>query len=226
MSKELSQAQLERLVVGEEPDPHVQFFDRPVLNMRESKAQGRRVYRKATFVKKTHPGVTDWTAYEATKEDINEFPDQYQEYLRNRQGVREVGVDIIPNLDITHLQELLDYRLNTIPKLAEAVHLPPHLAYAQKAAIMINKTLQEARNGEEESHEESEHQEGTAEVVSAPDRQEHPVDVGRPSVPTGQPDQVSRRAERVHEGRRKHDHQGLNPIDNWNITGSETFTMG
>jgi hypothetical protein len=209
MSKELSQNQLERLVVGTPPDPNVTFFEKPVLNMAESKRQNRRVYEKAVFVKITNPGVTDWTAYRATDKDIRDYPEAYEYFMNNRQGQNAPGVEIIPNLDITHLQELIDNGLTTIPVLAAAQMVPPHLQYAQDAAIALNNTLQEMNHAEEEdSKEESEGR------SNAPSGRIDTDDIRQPELPRSGRNESDQVAQRVQAGGCQHGSQGIN---NWEV---------
>jgi hypothetical protein len=144
---DLSQAQLEELVNGKPIAPRAMFYDQAELDHEESVQEGRRIYHKALYIKITAPGVTDWVAYRAQREDIAKYPDEYARYKATQQGVRPASVDIIPGLDILHLQELLDMGLATIPQLAAAQWVPDHLEYAREAARAIINVLRRTANG-------------------------------------------------------------------------------
>lgn len=210
MSKELSQNQLERLVVGEQPDPNATFYEKAVMDAPASREAKRRIYVKELYIKLTQPGVRDWVAYKATPADIKKYAEAYQYFLNNRQGAKAPGVEIIPNLDMAHLQELIDYGLSTIPKLAEAEMVPPHLEYAREAAIKLNSVLQESNDGEEENREEIRE----AQDVSAPSRREHATDVGQPELLGSDGSPAGDVAQRIPPGRPEHGGQDLN---HWNV---------
>ncbi len=139
--RDLTQAQLEELVVGKKENPRAVFFEKAKLNVEKSKEAGRRCYDKLTYVKKTAPGLTDYASALATPKDIMDYPEEYEYFMQNKQGTREPGIEMIPGLDILHLTELRDYGLLTIRKLAEANSVPVHLKAAQDAAIRIQATL-------------------------------------------------------------------------------------
>ena len=210
-----TQEQLEEMVVGKKLNPNAIFFEHALLNVERSKAAGRRVYDTKIFIKLSQPGMTDTISYEAQKADIEGYPDEYQYFLQNKQGTRAPGIEIIPNLDIAHLQELRDYGILTIPQLAEAVTLPQHLTYAHRAAQIFNKALQETANGRQE---ESISEEST-ENVPTTDRQDNRIDVGRHALP------ASDRREEVHTanghetGGQAQRHNGVKPgiSDNWSL---------
>mgnify|MGYP001820515247 FL=1 len=152
---ELSQKQLEEMVVGKPQQPRVFFYERAVLNARKSREQNRRVYDNAVYIAKRQPGVTDHMDYHARKKDIDEWPNEYQEFLDNKQGLQKPGVEIIPNLSTIHLQELRDMGILNIEQLAELNVVPAHLDYARAAAVALYDVLKEQRDGpEEESIEE------------------------------------------------------------------------
>ena len=146
MAREHSQATLEKMVNDDEMPANVVFFEKAAIDQNKSVLEKRRCYKKHTYMKKTVPGLSDWVAHVATREDIRDYPDQYQTFLANKQGKREAGIEIIPGLDIIALQELTDYGLTTINKLAVAVNVPAHLQYAQDAAVRIRDLLQEERS--------------------------------------------------------------------------------
>jgi hypothetical protein len=180
---ELSQEQLEELVEGKPAKPRAVFYEEAVINQQKSKEAGRRIYDKALFVRESHAGVRDSIAHRANEEDIRTYPDEYRYFMSTRQGTKQVGIEVIPNLDVAHLQELRDYGLLTIPKLAEAESVPLHLEYARQAAVVFNKALQETNHAhEEESKRESPRQ---AEDVSQIRGREHGDHVGQPETPRG-----------------------------------------
>lgn len=189
MNQTLTQEKLEEMVVGKSANPRAIFFEHAKLNVPKSKAANHRVYDKLIYIKLTQPGVADSVSYEATKVDFKAYPEEYEYFLQNKQGERAPGVDIIPNLDIAHLQELRDMGLLTIPKLAEMEDVPPHLAYAHRAAKVFNQALQETSNGYKENEQKEVRQiqntGGSEEVLFVPaaDRREHRDDVGRREVP-------------------------------------------
>ena len=149
MSDRLSQEKLEEMVVGKSENPNAVFFEHAELDVERSKAAGRRMYNKVVYIKLSQPGVTDSMSYPAKKEDIAKYSDEYAYFLQNKQGKRRPGIDIIPNLDIAHLQELRDYGILTIPQLAEMVTVPPHLEYAYKAAKVFNAAIEEMEDDEQ-----------------------------------------------------------------------------
>ena len=215
MAETHSQSQLERMVVGTPPNPNVMFQEKAMLDVTASNEAGKRIYVPTVYLTKKYPGVTDSVATKATREDIAEYQEEYQYFLNNRQGEQVPPINIIPGLDIAHMQELIDSGLGTIPKLAEA-QVPEHLEYARKAAIMMNKALQEISHApQEESHEESDCKE--TEDVSAPDRQELADDVGRQEFPRSAKIPTGEVGERVYSGGQEH--SGQNRIDNWKIDG-------
>ena len=193
---ELSQKQLEELVVGKPGQPNVVFFDKSKIDPLESQKAGRRVYKTRTYVKMTYPGQTDWVAELATQDVIDAHPEEYQHYLNNKHEVRAAGVDLIPGLKLEHVQELIDYGLSTVPALAKATVVPPHLEYAQRMAQRIQAAIEGANDVEErieESHQEAQ-PEGRgipgareAEDVHAVDRRIERGPVGRPAPETRRP---------------------------------------
>jgi len=153
---ELTQAQLEELVVGKTAPPRAVFFEQATLDPARSKAEGRRVYNKNVYIKLTAPGTTDWQSYIAQKSDIREYADEYAFFMQNRQGERLPGIEIIPGLDIIHKQELIDYGISNIYQLANAELVPAHLEYAKRAALTLCKAMEDLKHAnQEESIEES-----------------------------------------------------------------------
>ena len=210
MSRELSQNVLEQMVNGDPQIPNVIFYEQAILDHEASNNSGERVYHKAVFVKITQPGVTDWVSYKAKRADFAAYPEEYDAFMNNKQGTRDPGVEIIPNLDITHLQELIDRGFSTIPKLAEALQVPEHLEYALQSAIAINNVLKEARNAKQE---ENIQEESTPTPdVSAPDRQDHPTGLQRSEVPSSLGSKKDGSASGVYKGGRIDNRKD---IDNW-----------
>ncbi|GAJ15112.1 unnamed protein product, partial [marine sediment metagenome] len=201
---DLSQRQLEEMVEGKPQNPNVMFYEQATLDHVASKEAGHRVYRKAVFIKVTQPGVTDWTAYKAQPQDLRSYPEEYEFFLNNKQGDQVPGVEIIPNLDIAHLQELRDMGLTTIPRLADSKIVPPHLEYARHSAIAINAVLQEQSNGEEESNQESEETDNLPQA----DRPVNPVSISRPGVQASPSIADDKAAEGLQEGGRIDHSQG------------------
>jgi hypothetical protein len=203
----LTQEELEVLVVGTSTEPDAVFYEQASLNHKRSQELGSRVYDKIVFIKLTQSGVTDWTAYKAQKADLEAYPEEYQYFLSNKQGDRKPGIEIIPNLDIIHLQELRDFGIQTIQQLAEATAIPPHLAYAQKTAIVLTAVLEETRNGhQEENHEES----IESETVPASDRRDNPVDVRQPHLHSSVGSEAGSTPERLPQGGRFNGDKNLN----------------
>ena len=174
----LSQQKLEEMVVGSSPNPNAIFYEHAALNVPKSKEAGHRVYDKKTYILLSNSGIADKISYEAQKADIANYPDEYEYFLQNKQGTRALGIEIIPKLDIAHLQELRDCGILTIPKLAEMEIVPPHLEYAHQAAKVFNQALQETTDALEEDNQK-------VEDVHQADRQEHIDDVGRRGLPEG-----------------------------------------
>jgi hypothetical protein len=176
-----TQQQLEEMVVGKPARANAVFYEHAVLNVPASKQAGRRMYDTKLYVILQHAGVKDSVSFEATQKEIESYPDEYQHFINSRQGDKAPGVEIIPNLDIAHLQELRDMQLRTIPQLAAAEIVPQHLEYARHAAVIFKAALEQANADEKESHEEESPRK--TENVFAEDRQEHRGDVRRPEVP-------------------------------------------
>jgi hypothetical protein len=233
MPQDLTQAQLEMLVNGAPQLPNVIFYEKAALDRDASDKAHKRIYAKVVYIKITQPGLTDWAAYKAQKEDFAKFPEEYEYFLNNKQGAREPGVEIIPGLDIAHLQELIDMGLATIPKLAAVLQVPPHLEYAKQAAMTISNVLQEAKHAQEKTQseapaggrndhgsrpgQESQH----PEVLSPADRQDHPVDVGQSGLPPGDGVGKGENTGGVHESRRNYGGQDL--VDNWKV--EQTYSV-
>ena len=217
-----TQAQLEEMIEGKSPNPRAIFFEHAALNVPKSKEAERRIYDKKVYIKLTQPGVADSMSYEAQKGDLARYPDEYAYFLQNRQGVRHPGIEIIPNLDIAHLQELRDMGLLTIPKLAEAVIVPPHLEYAHRAAKVFNQALQETSHVEETSTEETGQKVHEGEIMPPNDRQQQHNHVERRAVPRStRTEEVGKTSEGNDQDRRAQRNQSVNPVlsTDWEITG-------
>lgn len=214
----LSQRELEELVVGKSQNPNAIFFEHASLDVERSKTEKRRIYNTLVYLKLSHPGVTDSVSYQAQKEDLIKYKDEYEYFLNNKQGSQKPGVEIIPNLELAHLQELRDYGILNIVQLAEMEVIPHHLEYAHRAAKIFNKALQETSNGKIE---EDRIEEVQTEDVSADDRQQYQQDVRRPTVQASNDGegQVRETAEGRSSGRRSHGRGNIvgNPIDNWSV---------
>ena len=217
MSRELSQQKLEQMVNGSPQLPNVIFYEQAILDHSASEAAKHRIYVKTVFVKITQPGVTDWVSYKAQKEDIAKYPEEYDYFMNHKQGKRVPGIEIIPNLDIAHLQELIDMGLSKIPKLAETLTVPSHLEYARQAAVTINAVLQETEHAQEESIEEIVSQ---AQVVPETDRQDDPVDLCGPAVPNRPIVEESHSAKGLQASGR---FDGSQSIDNWKVEISARY---
>jgi len=214
---ELSQKQLEELDQGRPPDPQVVFFEKAKLNHEKSEAAGRRIYDKVVYLKATHPGVTDWVPYMATKADIANYPEEYAYFMRNKQGDRVPGIEIIPGLDLIHMQELLDMGIVNINQLAGALTVPQHLEYAHRGAKIIQSALQESLNGNriEENHSKETHSEETRDVPPVV-RQQDIRDERQPPVQASHGDRAGKTPEGVRPGGFPYGGQGLN----WEVTFS------
>ena len=215
---ELSQEALERMVVGAPVEPFVSFYDEAELDMVASQGEGRRIYRKAIYIKVRAPGVTDWVSYRAQPEDITKYPREYSLYKRTQQGKKPISVEIIPDLDVTHLHELIDLNLATLPELAAAEVVPPHLEYAREYAVAICNIMKEKANGTVTNGQIERNGTGITAGPVLPETagQVNAGDVGRPDVPDcdtlPEPD-LSRG---IYTGGRND--QGRNPIDNWAVS--------
>lgn len=212
---ELSQSRLEEMVVGKPQTPTAQFFEKAMLDVEASKREGRRIYRTEVFILIRQQGVRDAVPYLAQQSDIRAYPEEYEYFLKNRQGGESSpSVEIIPKLPLEHLQELIDTGLTTINALASVERVPPHLEYAHRRAIQLNNLL-ENQHGEKESPVENriETQNG-----SAADRPEHPTDLGQSDVPRSPRDGDREAAERIRQGGQEHRGQGrLTQLDNWSF---------
>ncbi len=213
MSTQLSQEKLEEMVVGVAPNPNAIFYEQAVLNVARSKEANRRMYDTQVYIKLSQPGVADHMSYQATQQDIRNYPEEYEYFLQNKQGDRAPGVEMIPNLDIAHLQELRDYGFLTIPKFAAMEIVPPHLEYAHRAAKLLNAALQESSNGskqEEVIEEDSRTESEKAGFMPETDRPVNGIDVGRSDLSAREEDTTNGRSSEGHEegGRKQRD----NPV--------------
>lgn len=179
---DLTQRQLEELDQGKPEPAAATFFEKAALDVIKSQEAGHRVYKKTTYVLLKQPGVTDTVSFRATPQIIAEYPEEYQQFLGNRQGSRKtIPINVIPNLQLEHLQELLDMGITTTEQIVNAEQLPDHLEYARKPAETFQQVLEENDHGE--GQEESHHEEvRSTENVHEVDRQEHQDVVRRPSI--------------------------------------------
>jgi hypothetical protein len=208
---ELSQAALEELVEGKPQKPRAVFYEKAALDVTESKAAGKRIYKTRTYVKMIQSGVTDNISYVAKQADFEGFPEEYAYFMQNRQGVTQaVLIDIIPNLNISNKQELIDMGLSTIDRLADAVSVPPHLEHIRQSAIVFQSVLQEQANDHKEESVKEITEEDTiqthvnsieGEVMPASHRQGNESTVGRSAVPSGGSGRTRDSADRVRENR-------------------------
>ncbi|RKX23165.1 MAG: hypothetical protein DRP45_10820 [Candidatus Zixiibacteriota bacterium] len=209
MSREYTDRQLERMMLGEEENPYVQFYEKSQMNVKLSKAAGHRVYETVVMCKKTQPGLDDFVAYVAQPADIRDNPDEYDSFMNNKGDIGSPSVDIIPGVNPNEVQELIDYGITTITKLCEAKTLPQHLIHVQASG----RRIQEALRHEQEANEES-HSEETSDVPS-PNRPIDTAPVRRSSVQAGDGSEGGEVAERPHPRGLEYGGGGLSP--NWNI---------
>lgn len=216
---ELSQKQLEEMVNGKPAKPAVQFFEKAALNVAESNLQGRRVYDTVVYMIARHSGVKDAVSHRASKSDFAKFPNEYQTFLNSRQGARQSPkIDIIPGLQLAHMQELIDMGLATIEALADAAEVPSHLTYAHQSAVMLNQVLelQYAQGRERETVDATQDIDTRPIHVPAENRQEHHRHVGQRTL--SESDNGRREVtERTEETGRPHHSEVLKTIDNWKL---------
>jgi len=213
MAGELSQHELEELVVGKAQKPTVVFYDKARLNVSESKKAGRRIYSTFTYINERQVGVTDWVAEKAQPHHIKNYPREYKLYL---EGQKETSpsVGIIPNISPAELQELIDMRLGTIERLAEVTIVPVHLNKVWEMAKTLQSVLMEQQDGNEEiKHEES----IQTENVLAERGRIDSDDVGQCIVPPSLGREEREVAEGLPTGGRLNGHQPK-VSDNWSIS--------
>jgi hypothetical protein len=213
---ELSQSQLEELVEGKPQKPRAVFYEKAALQVEESKQSGKRVYRTRVYVKMIQSGVTDNISYVARQSEIDEFPEEYAYFMQNRQGSSNaVLIDIIPNLNISNKQELIDMGLSTIDRLAGAVSVPPHLEHIRQSAIILQKVLQEQSHG----HEEESIPETTQENVPTPHRQSDERIVERSDLQTSYKSGDGSVTGELLPSRQVHSRKKLSPLldVNWSL---------
>jgi len=217
---ELSQKQLEEMVEGKPQTPRAVFYDKARMHVEKSKAAGRRIYVTVTYIKETQAGVTDWVAVKARDVHFKQYPEEYQHYLNNRQGVRSPSIDVIPNITPAEIQELIDYGLSTIRVLAEAKQVPPHLTHIHRNAQVLQSVFKEQTNAsdqtEKEGYREEVTEESPARLLSEANRQIHTDDVGRSNIPEGASVPERKVTERIRAGGRDQRHKGVD--SNWSIS--------
>jgi hypothetical protein len=218
---EPTQKELEQMVNPTTDNRKAVFFEKAVLNREKSVVGGERFYDTAVYVKIKAPGITDWIANRAMKEDFKEYATEYEHFLKNKQGDRPPGVDIIPGLGIENLQRCIDMGLNTIPKLAAAKNLPLELEKAQQAAVAINVVWQEQTHGKEENNEENSNQRESTQTdikrVFEADRRNDPDGDGQSVVSTSDSGRNGYAPKRLQESGRIHGSQGVDTF-NYNFT--------
>jgi hypothetical protein len=231
---DLSQHQLEELVEGKPQTPRIVFYDKARMNVEKSKVAGHRVYDTFTYLKETQAGVTDWIPVKARPEHLKTYPEEYGQYLSHRRGEKSPLIDIIPNITPAEKQELIDYGLNTIRALAEAIEVPPHLELMHRNAKVLHAVFTEQKNAstEESTIEETNQligngnaragestEEGSpTDLLSEANRLHHAPDVGQPIVPNRVAVPEREVTEGIRTGGRKQHRKGL--IDsNWSIHG-------
>jgi hypothetical protein len=212
--------QLVEMVDGKKTKPIAHFFEKAALDVAASKKAGHRVYNPTVYVQMNQPGVTDSISYPAQKSDIDSYPEEYNHFRVNRQGARrDVMIQIIPGLDIIHMQELIDMGLSTIARLAAAPSVPQHLEYARESAITLDRVLQEQANGnqekgiEEAGIEEAEFEEipVPAQNVSEAHRPGNCSTLERSTLPSSVEGRRNNSAERVRESGRINRGEGVKP---------------
>jgi hypothetical protein len=217
MSREYTNAELERMVLGKVEEPNVVFYEQSKMDPDLSRDAGKRVYKTVLMVKYTQPGVTDWAPARAQKEDIKAHPVEYQQFLATKDDVGAPLIDIIPGVSQDELQELRDYGLLTITKLCQAKTLPPHLQHVQASARRINEVLKHERESNQENHREEVREEAQqAGPVPAPGGPVDPGNVRRPEAAGGGRQPTGRTPEGLRSGGRFDHSQGLSP--NWSIS--------
>lgn len=217
---ELTQRQLEELDQGKPNPASATFYEKAALDVVKSKEEGRRVYVKTVYVLLKQPGVTDTISFKATPAIIKEYPEEYEQFQSTRQGQRKnIPIHVIPNLQMEHLQELLDMGITTTEQVVNATTLPPHLEYVRKPAQTFQSVLQETSNGDEKEIIQEERNPSEAQDVHALDRPQHEDVVGRPELqgsvgrPTDPATEGNGQGRRTHSGPKGHGKL----IDNWKV---------
>lgn len=231
---ELSQAQLEEMVVGKPIDPTVQFYEQAILDVDASKKAGRRIYMDRVMIKRQVPGVTDYVAQRATAQDIKRWPREYQAFQEGIQRRKSPGLEILHGINNSEKQELIDRGFSTIELLANAELLPDHLQHLQPKARRIHMAImaEESTNDREEDRKEEDRKEESNPEATLPregtDCEEqralptvrgldHRTDVGQPGTETVRPGLIERGAEGNGEVRREHRPAKVAPIDDWKV---------
>jgi hypothetical protein len=219
MSREYTNQELERMVLGKVEEPNTVFYEQSKMDPDLSRAAGKRVYRTVLMVKYTQPGVTDWAPQRAQKADIEAHPEEYQRFLATKDDVGSPAIDIIPGVNQDELQELRDYGLVTVTMLCQAKTLPAHLLHVQASARRINEVLKHEReSNEKESIEEKVQQ---TETLPTPGGPVDTGDVGRRVIARGSEESAGETSEGSHQGGRVDHRQGVGsaiPGCNWTLT--------
>jgi hypothetical protein len=227
VSREYTNTELERMVQGKPHNPNVTFYEQSKMDATKSRELGKRHYDTTLMVKYTQPGVTDWAPQRAQKEDIQNNPEEYQQFLSTRDDVGSPSVTTIPGINPNEGQELIDYGIITITQLVHAKTIPKHLEHVQQSAIRINEVFKNEREINEEVHQEtgsggscgSEEKEvpTEAKVMSQTDRPINPANVSGPGVSRSTEVSGDTDSEGIHKGGRINDSKDyLTP--NWDIS--------
>ena len=181
--------QLEEMVVGKPIDPTIEFYEQALLDVEESKAQGRRIYSNVLMIKRQVPGVTDYVAQRATPEDVRRWPSEYQAFKMGVQARKSPGLEVLHGISNVERQELIDRGYSTVERLAAATDVPGHLVHLQPPAQRIHAAIMAEEQNNAQQEEDNQQKARSPEEVLAEHRLDHGRDVGRPEVPRvqGQP---------------------------------------
>lgn len=183
---ELSQKQLEEMVVGKPIDPTIRFYEKAVIDVEASQAAGRRIYNNILMIERRIPGVTDYVPSRAKSHDIRRYPAEYAAYQNTVQRKKSPEVAVIPGISNVEAQELIDRGLGTVERLATSTDVPDHLGHLVQMARRIHEAIkaeEQSNAHEEENQQEDRREEVSAEAVPSPDRQHHGPHVGQREVP-------------------------------------------
>jgi hypothetical protein len=221
---ELTQKQLEELDQGKPVKPTATFYEKAYLNRDKSREVGRRVYETCVYVQLKQPGIKDNISYKATAQDVRDYPEAYDQFMRTRQGSkRTIPIETIPGLQLEHMQELLDMGITTVNQVCDADILPAHLEYVRKPAMAFMAIIEETNHGNEEENSEEKGVEEARDVLEV-DRQENGSDVGQPVLQEGRTNARDQAPEGAGTGGQEHRPRreagvgqvGYN-IDNWKV---------
>jgi hypothetical protein len=216
MAIEYTQKQLEVMVEGRPVDPTVTFYEQAVLDVENSNKEGHRVYRNQVMIKRIVPGVTDYVAQRASAQDIKRWPEEYEAFNTEVHKMKSPGLEVLPGISNVEKQELIDRGLSTVARLADSLNVPEHLAHLQPVARRIHQAIQaeEIQHGNEEEGKQEESREETADVSTAPRRDDR-ADVGQPDIPHVRSNVVTERPEGNKTSGRYNG--GGRQIDDWKV---------